>query len=893
MNPLTTTFAVTLSAAALSLCAEPKTVFAHYMTCFGNSLGGYEREIKLAQQYGIDGFALNCGEWQTTTKDGSLSDTRYVSNADRLFEAAKRLGTGFKIFMSPDGNRNAWIRQNFKNMAKRYYRHPNQFVYNGKPLLSGWGGNIDVYAEFIPQLKKEGFEFTLVPAMNVKRHAMLASSDLILRHLYPAGTVLDGIFSFVCDGTTRELIQSNAERTFASQQAGKIHMAGACPAYNSSNVRDYRGAYGYAMMWQGIVNDNPELVELVTWNDYQEDSNLMPNRWGWDKVASSKVMFDHDESYLDVTAYYAGAYKHGVYPEIRQDKAYLAYRHRSRNAQKSYNPVTKQWMDARMPPSRPLEQIHDDLQDAVYVTAFLTDDAEIALRQGDRVFRGHLTKGISHFEAPMVPGTTPEVTISRNGKTVLDFAGRKQIIAAETEENSSYGGPHHHGRTWISGAAAGPVEKRFDAASATASGTERHGNALTFQPGGSAVWKLENFTPGSFAVRVTYSNAGPEEARLTLYAGQKNVADKGGPAQAYYFPLYLPPTGGELRTTSFLWTLNDTVCSLTVKKDVAVSKSEKKLGRDFEDFGHASLVGIELVRNHVFSSSPAKRTLPELVRLPGGEFQMGGAAESPADKRSWFETLFSSAKPETPPSEPDEFPARCVKLSPFAIGKYEVTNREFEEFMPEHREYRSAFSWRDKEPVIYVSWMDAARYCNYLSRRHGLKAAYDEQNWKIDRSADGFRLPTEAEWEYAASGRGENRLYPWGGEQPEPKHGNISFDSLSQSPVLRSQPGGGVTVVGSFPAGASRDGIMDLAGNVVEWCSDLYHPDYPAETVNPLDERPSPYRSIRGGSWGYYARSQRTGDREFNSPAYPGYIYLGFRVVLPEAGLKKLDQKKN
>lgn len=889
MKHLSTTFAVTLSAAALSLCAEPKTVFAHYMTCFGNSIGGYEREIKLAQQYGIDGFALNCGEWQKTKKDGSLLDSRYVENADRIFEAVKRLGSGFKLFMSPDGNRNAWIQQNFKNMAKRYYKHPNQFIYNGKPLLSGWGGNIDVYAEFVPQLKKEGFDFTLVPSMNVKRHAMLAPADLILRHLYSPGTVLDGIFSFVCDGTTRELIQSNAERTFASKQAGKIHMAGACPAYNSSNVRDYRGAYGYAMMWQGIVNDNPELVELVTWNDYQEDSNLMPNRWGWDKVASSKVMFDHDESYLDVTSYYANAYKHGVYPEIRQDKVYLAYRHRSRNAQKLYDPATKKWMDARMPPNRFLEQIHDDLQDAVYVTGFMTDDADVTVRQGDRVFRGRLAKGISLFEAPMVPGTTPEVTITRNGKPVIDFAGRKQIIASETETNSQFGA-HHHGRTWTSGAVAGPVETSFTAASAKCSGAERIGDALTFKPGASASWDLKNFKPGSFAVRVTYSNSGSEEARLTLYADMKPVADKGAPAQAYYFPLYLPPTGGKLRTTSFLWTINDTVRSLTVKKDFPANEGQKKLCRDFEDFGDASLVKIELVRNHVFTSAPAKQTYPELVRLPGGEFQMGGAAEVPEDGRSWLEKLFSSA--QTPAAESDEFPARRVKLSPFAIGKYEVTNREFEEFMPEHREYRSSFSWRDNEPVIYVSWMDAARYCNFLSRKHGLKPAYDERTWKIDRTADGFRLPTEAEWEYAASGRGENRLYPWGNTKMEPKHGNISFDPMNQSAVLRSQPGGGVTVVGSFPAGASRDGIMDLAGNVAEWCSDAYHLEYPSETVDPLDERPSPYRSIRGGSWGYYGMSQRTKDREFNSPGYPGYIYLGFRVVLPEAGLRKLEQKK-
>ena len=92
--------------------------------------------------------------------------------------------------------------------------------------------------------------------------------------------------------------------------------------------------------------------------------------------------------------------------------------------------------------------------------------------------------------------------------------------------------------------------------------------------------------------------------------------------------------------------------------------------------------------------------------------------------------------------------------------------------------------------------------------------------------------------------------------------------------------------MGSYPEGASRDGVMDLAGNVAEWCSDVYHYEPCHETVDPLDERPpksarATYRSIRGGSWGYYGMSQRVCDREFNSPRYPGYIYLGFRVVRP------------
>ena len=85
---------------------------------------------------------------------------------------------------------------------------------------------------------------------------------------------------------------------------------------------------------------------------------------------------------------------------------------------------------------------------------------------------------------------------------------------------------------------------------------------------------------------------------------------------------------------------------------------------------------------------------------------------------------------------------------------------------------------------------------------------------------------------------------------------------------------------------------MDLAGNVAEWCADTFQPYAKAEQADPVREEPSNYRVIRGGSWGYYGVSQRTTDREFNNPKYPGYIYLGFRVAVPEAGYKALKAQR-
>ena len=265
---------------------------------------------------------------------------------------------------------------------------------------------------------------------------------------------------------------------------------------------------------------------------------------------------------------------------------------------------------------------------------------------------------------------------------------------------------------------------------------------------------------------------------------------------------------------------------------------------------------------------PQQRPRLDMITIPGGTFTMG-------DDRG----------------EPDEAPAHEVTLSPFAMARHELTNEEYERFDPTHRQYRDGFSWRDHEPVVYVSWRDIALYCNWLSKENGLQSVYDEKTFAIDLEADGFRMPTEAEWEYVATGRGEGRTYPWGSEEPRPGvHGNFvgSAAVTDIDPRLRSSVAHGAMVVGSYPAGAGRDGVMDLAGNVGEWCADTYQP-YPGESrTNPFEQRPSHSRAMRGGTWDYYNHSQRARDREFNSEGYPGFCYVGARLVVSAKGHDKL-----
>ena len=832
---------------------RPHRVFAHYMTCFSADPAFYRREIMLAQRYGIDGFALNCGEWKKP-QNGKFIATRYITNADRIFQAAKELSPDFKLFMSPDfagDDITNFAELNVCDMFTRYYQHPNLFRNHGKAVLSGYAGTVEQYAKPAEKLRREGYDVLLVPHPSHNYHPMALSMESTLS-LFKTGSQFDGIFRFSCDGTVKDIIDTNATARRATLFADKIFMAGAVPAYNSPNLRDFRGMAGYCSIWEGIINDQADWVEIVTWNDYQEDSNLMPYRWkaGYGNAALNKNLYNRDESYLDVTAYFADSFRNGVRPEITQDKIYFTYRTRSKNMTQVWDEKEKKWADIRFC-SWPYDQLHDDVQDAVYVTAFLTAEAELTVLQGNdrRIFK--MAKGISSCEAPLLPGA-PQFILTRKEQELINVSGRKTIIDTPTPENSVKG-IHQAHRTWTSGAAAGPIVKSI-------SGSEK-----AVEPGAPLELPVKEVAPATYNFRITYTNPSDTEARLTLYADGAPGFDG---EQPYYFPLYLPPTGNRTATLSFFWSVWDKTTRFTIRKDLTDKPELAK--EDFNDYGSAAIRQIDLIKVDIFRSAPAKSNLPEMVVIPGGEFTMGANA-----------------------AHPDETPAHQAKISGFALGKYEVTNAEFEKFMPEHKLRRDGFSWRDREPVIYVSWRDAAKYCNWLSRQHGLTPAYDEKTWSININADGFRLPTEAEWEYAASGRGENRIYPWGNQPPTPVLGNFELkNSLSISPERQASTAAGVMVVGSYPAGASRDGIMDMAGNVAEWCCDYFNPYLPDNVLNPLDQRPSHHRVIRGGSWGYYNYSQRNADREFNNDGYPGYIYIGFRLAISAAGHEKLTRKQ-
>jgi len=211
---------------------------------------------------------------------------------------------------------------------------------------------------------------------------------------------------------------------------------------------------------------------------------------------------------------------------------------------------------------------------------------------------------------------------------------------------------------------------------------------------------------------------------------------------------------------------------------------------------------------------------------------------------------------------PTERPLTKITLSRFYMSRFPVTNAEFEQFDPGHGRKRAPGAG-DRHPVVYVSSLEAIKFCQWLSTRERKR----------------YRLPTEAEWEYAARGT-DGRKYPWGNHDRRGDLANFAdrntvfawSDHEIDDGYPESSP------VGAFPFGASPFGMEDMGGNVWEWCMDFFEPYRGMPKVNPHGPTTGAKRVYRGGSWKSRFNSLRSTTRNSNAPNY-SCNDLGFRIV--------------
>lgn len=227
----------------------------------------------------------------------------------------------------------------------------------------------------------------------------------------------------------------------------------------------------------------------------------------------------------------------------------------------------------------------------------------------------------------------------------------------------------------------------------------------------------------------------------------------------------------------------------------------------------------------------------DMVRVEGGAFMMGTTAEQEGE------------------AESDEYPAHEVLLSSYFVGKTEVTQELWEAVMGDN----PSRSIGAKKPVDGVSWDDCQQFIAKLN--------------KITRRK--FRLPTEAEWEYAARGGNKSNGYKYAGSD--------NIDEVAWYDV-NARYAYNVEDRGAHDVGtkaANELGIYDMSGNLWEWCQDWYGADYYSHSPkkNPKGPSSGDYRVIRNGSWYGTAKGCRITCRSYGAPYY-SFITFGFRLAL-------------
>ena len=243
----------------------------------------------------------------------------------------------------------------------------------------------------------------------------------------------------------------------------------------------------------------------------------------------------------------------------------------------------------------------------------------------------------------------------------------------------------------------------------------------------------------------------------------------------------------------------------------------------------------------------------DLIKIQGGTFKMG-------------------SKDSDGLADVDEQKEHTVNLNTFEISKFEVTVWEWKQFikankmkMPE----KPTWGWQDNYPINGVTWNEAIAYCNWLIKKEKLQPVYTKKgpNFVCNFNANGYRLPTEAEWEFAAKGGASSKSFKYSGS-----------NNLDEVAWHKGNSKGTPHTVGTkLP---NELGVYDMSGNVWEWCWDWYNKDfYKLEKGdNPRGPEMGERRSVRGGSWDSQQNYVRPANRISTEPNKTHEFY-GFRVV--------------
>ena len=221
----------------------------------------------------------------------------------------------------------------------------------------------------------------------------------------------------------------------------------------------------------------------------------------------------------------------------------------------------------------------------------------------------------------------------------------------------------------------------------------------------------------------------------------------------------------------------------------------------------------------------------KMIKVEGGTFSMGATSEQGSH------------------AEDDEKPVHSVTLSDYYIGETEVTQELWQAVMGSNPSW---FKGDNQRPVERVSWNDCQKFIKKLNQLTGKE----------------FRLPTEAEWEYAARGGkySKDYVYKYSGSKNADEVAWYSYNSRDETHPVKTKK-------------ANKLGLYDMSGNVLEWCNDWYGDYHSNSQTNPTGPSQGEYRVLRGGSWNYGDRIVRVSNRGSNTPGR-SLSHHGLRLAL-------------
>ena len=242
-----------------------------------------------------------------------------------------------------------------------------------------------------------------------------------------------------------------------------------------------------------------------------------------------------------------------------------------------------------------------------------------------------------------------------------------------------------------------------------------------------------------------------------------------------------------------------------------------------------------------------------MVRVEGGTYKMG-------------------SKDSDKTADNDEQREHEVTIKTFEISKFEITVWEWKQYTKTNKLNMPAkpdWGWQDNYPINGITWEEAIAYCNWLSKKEKLQPVYSKQgpNYVCNFKANGYRLPTEAEWEFAAKGGVKSKGYKFSG-------GNDANEVAWHKAISKNSPH---TVGTKLP---NELGLYDMSGNVWEWCWDWYNKDYYKieKGDNPKGPEMGERKCVRGGSWDSQVNYLRPANR-ISTPPNKTHEFYGFRVA--------------